>query len=108
MNRDKAREWYVTHRQPANEESRNHATHYGEEWLASEEELVSLCCNEQDLIDAAEILGRTIEAVRIRLHYIRSRGTVRTTTRTRTITFTETVTSNETCTRCGLNHPGEC
>lgn len=101
---------YETRRR-RNEESRNHAEHHGEEWLASEDELVLLCVSEQDKIEAAEILGRTVEAVRNRLHALRYGRSSRTYTRTRTVTIThtETVTvSSPLCPVCGLNHPGEC
>ena len=93
-------------RRRRNDESRNHARHYGEEWLLGEDELVLLCVSEQDKIEAAEILGRTVEAVRNRLHVLRHGGYSRTTTRT--VTVTQTTITTIVCTRCGLNHPGEC
>lgn len=103
------REWECK-RKPANDESREHADHNGERWVQHEEEIVMLCASEDDIHDAAELLGRTIEAVRLRLHIVRTRGitnvtvvTTSTTTTTTTVEFAVPL-----CGECNLYHRGEC
>ena len=92
---------YMESRGIINEESRDNATHYGEEWTEYDDEIilefwVNLEPGSRDEIGVAEALGRTIEACRCRAHYVRHGSVnVKTTTTTRrvgNVTVTETVT----------------
>lgn len=54
-----------------NDESRNRAEHYREEWTAEEDEFLQAFWKDADEAEVAEILGRTIEACRQRFYVVR-------------------------------------
>jgi hypothetical protein len=89
---------YRAGRAAANDASRLKAEHDREEWTAFEDEFldefwVQTPPPERDEAGVAESLGRTIEACRVRAHYVRH-GLV--TRRTRTVkTTTETTETTE-------------
>ena len=84
-------------RREVNDESRNHAGHHGEPWSGYEIDLLlQWDGSESELLDLAEMLGRTVEACRQRFYEARS-GKVRdpraTARRTRSVTRTVTTTT---------------
>lgn len=82
-----------------NAESKLHAEHDGEPWGAEDLEwLASWGGSEDELVEIAELLGRTIEACREQFYQRRRRGWVTVTT---TVTTTVTV---PVCSRCWLVH----
>lgn len=90
-------ETYNSGRRAANERSKNHASHHGEEWTAEEDEFIwsdwiNVPACERDEEGVAFVVERTIEACRNRAHYLKygvARG-VRKRTTTRTVTETTT------------------
>jgi hypothetical protein len=87
----------TTARLARNAESKKAAEHDGQPWSAEEMDILMLCVRDEDFVDAAEMLGRTIEACRQRF-YVTRRGEATTTITTRrafvhdaSVRITETV-----------------
>jgi hypothetical protein len=90
-------------RQAQNDRSRNTATHHGEPWLDFEDDILLAWSGlEAELVVAAELLGRTVEACRQRYHLVRNHGRVGANART------AHPAAAPTCDRCYLQHKGEC
>lgn len=113
--RDAARRNYQQRRQPLNDQTRDRAVHYGDEWQNHEDaRVLTWDRSEAGLVALATELGRSTEAVRQRFHKLRreprdtSPGTRQPVRRTRAAQRRTETPLGAPCPVCGLHHPGEC